>query len=53
MLIGRNGQGVLLVVAGTTVVSVFVWIALWWRCSHGGRFSGYVASACVTIVSVF
>ena len=52
-LVDENGQGVLLVVAVTTSISVIVWIALWWRCSHGGRLSGCVALACVTILAAF
>jgi hypothetical protein len=39
-LVDENGQDVLLVVAVTTIISVIVWIASWWGCSHEGHLSG-------------
>ncbi len=50
-LVDENGRGVLLVVAVPAVISVAVWIALWRKCTRGGRVSGYVAWACVSILA--
>ncbi|HZV72137.1 MAG TPA: hypothetical protein VFF79_00320 [Conexibacter sp.] len=51
-LVDENGRSVLLVVAVPAVMSVAVWIALRYKCSRGGRVSGYVAWACVCLLSV-
>ena len=52
-LVDVNGRGVLLVVAVPAVSTVAVWIALWRRCSRGGRISGYLAWACVSLLAAF
>jgi cyanate permease len=51
-LVEENGRGVLLVVAAPSVVSALVWIALWRKCSRGGRVSDYVVWAGVSVLAV-
>jgi hypothetical protein len=52
-LVQENGSGVLLVVAVPAVISVAVWLALWRKCTRGGRVSGVVAWACVSTLAAF
>lgn len=52
-LVDENGRGVLLVLAVPAVISLAVGIALWRKCTRGGRVSGYVAWACVSILAAF
>ena len=42
-LVGVNGTGVLLVVGLPALLTVFVWLALRDRFTHGRRASGYIA----------
>lgn len=51
-LIEENGRGVLLVMSMPAVVSAAAWIALWRRCTRGGRVSEYVAWGCVGVLTV-
>jgi hypothetical protein len=46
-LVDENGRGVLLWVGAPAAVTLVAWLALWHRCSRGGRGSGYLAWACV------
>jgi len=52
-LIEENGRGVLLVVSVPAFISAVAWIALWRRCTRGGRISGQVAWACVGVLAAF
>lgn len=52
-LVDENGTRVLLVVAVPAVISVVVWLALWLKCTRGGRVSGVAAWTCVCLLGTF
>jgi hypothetical protein len=52
-LVQENGSDVLLPVAVPAFISLAVWLALWRKCTHGGRASGVVAWTCVSILAAF
>jgi hypothetical protein len=52
-LVDQNGERVLWVLAVPAVVTLVVWVALWRRCSRGGRPSGYLAWAAVAALALF
>jgi hypothetical protein len=52
-LVDENGRGVLLVVAVPALISLVVWLALWRKCSRGGRLSGALAWSAIAILAVF
>jgi hypothetical protein len=47
-LVDENGRGVLLVIAVPAFITALVWIALWRKCSRGGRVSEYFAWTCIS-----
>jgi len=51
-LIAVNGLGVLVPVGIPFLISALVWFALHRKCSHGGRFAGYLAWMLVVVLAV-
>ncbi len=52
-LVGGSGRGVLLVVSIPVLVTVFVWLALHDKCTHGRQGSGYVAWVLIGLLWAF
>jgi len=52
-LVGENGTGVLLVIAIPAALTLAAWLALWHKCSRGGRAGGYLAWTCVALLGGF
>lgn len=52
-LVDENGVRVLLPVVVPAVISVVVWLALWRKCSRGGRLAGWVAWAFIALLVGF
>ncbi len=49
----ENGARVVLVIAVPAVISAAVWVALWRKCTRGGRVGGYVAWTWVWFLAGF